>query len=350
MWPATVRYTGSSLRALSNDALLARLDALAAQERESTVDIVEHLMEVDRRELAIDLAYPSLFVYCVKKLGYSEAAAFSRIRAARAAASFPGVLPRLRSGGLHLEAVVRLYPYLGQDNSRELLDRASGASKREVLSLVAQLQTEPGAQRDVIVPVRASAQEPPPSGSSSDRAQPARCAPHPCGQAQAVPEIVPPPQHRFHFTADAELLDMVGRLRGLLRHKIPDGRLEKIFKEAAKALLARLERDKQALPARGARPPAPLSHDARPDPKNVRRGGRIVPRAVKRAVWARDGGRCAYTAPDGRRCESRDALEYDHIVAWADGGRSDAPDNVRLLCRAHNQRLGRRRFGPRRRR
>ena len=109
-------------------------------------------MEDERRELAIDLAYPSLFVYCVKKLGYSEAAAFSRIRAARAATSFPDVLTRLRSGSLHLDAVVRLYPYLDRDNSRELLDRASGASKREVLSLVAQLQTEPGAQRDVIVP------------------------------------------------------------------------------------------------------------------------------------------------------------------------------------------------------
>ena len=87
----------------------------------------------------------------MKKLGYSEAAAFSRIRAARAATSFPDVLTRLRSGSLHLDAVVRLYPYLDRDNSRELLDRASGASKREVLSLVAQLQTEPGAQRDVIV-------------------------------------------------------------------------------------------------------------------------------------------------------------------------------------------------------
>jgi hypothetical protein len=183
-----------------------------------------------------------------------------------------------------------------------------------------------------------------------------------------------------------------------LRHRFPDGRLENIFKEAAKALLERLERDKHAVPARGSSPPAPPPHATPPDPqsagaavllspvpntqtalvrdvpklrildawyvpggagkpegageatpKGTGRSSRIVPRSVKRAVWARDGGRCAYTAPDGRRCESCDALEYDHIVAWADGGRSDTPDNIRLLCRAHNQRLGRRRFGPRRR-
>lgn len=275
-------------------------------------------MEVDRQELAIDLAHPSLFAYCVKTLGYSEAGAFARIRAARAAARFPDVLARLRSGRLHLDSVVRLYPHLDQDNSRELLDRASGASKREVLALVAQLQTEPGADRDVIVPVRASAPEPP-------------------AAAAPAAQIVPPPRHRVHFTADAELLGLVDRLRGLLRHKIPDGRLENIFKESAKALLARLERERNVLPV-PSRPSTP-----------VKRAGRIVPKAVKRAVWTRDGGRCAYVAADGRRCESREALEYDHVVAWADGGRSDAADNVRRLCRPHNQRLGRRRFGPRRR-
>lgn len=325
-------YTELSLRALPDGALLARLEALAAQERESTADVVEHLMEVDRRELAIDRAYPSLFAYCVKKLGYSEAAAFSRIRAARAAASFPDVLARLRSGSLHLEAVVRLYPYLDQENSQELLDRASGASKREVLSLVAQLQTEPGAQRDVIVPVRSSVPE------ASPPQEPSSCDP-----SQTVVEIIPAPQHRFHFTADAELLDIVDKLRGLLRHKFPDGRLESIFKEAVTTLLAKLERDRRTLPTQEAKPSLAAS---RPKLQDGRRN-RVVPSRVKRLVWTRDGGRCSYTAFDGRRCDSRDALEYDHIVAWADGGRSDAADNIRLLCRAHNQRLGRRRFGPR---
>lgn len=152
--------------------------------------------------------------------------------------------------------------------------------------------------------------------------------------------VIPPPNHRFHFTGDGELLGMVERLRSLLRHKFPDGRLENIFKEAAKTLLEKIERDRNPLPgsSRSPRPPGP----AKP-------GSRFVPRSIKRQVWARDGGQCAYTAADGRRCESRDALEYDHIIPWADGGRSDTADNIRLLCRAHNQRLGRRRFGPRRR-
>ena len=201
--------------------------------------------------------------------------------------------------------------------------------------MVARLEPEPGAHRDVIVPVQSSEPE---------TAQPIEVSsgvPNPAREDRFQSEIIPPPQHRFHFTADAELLQMVDRLRGLLRHKIPDGRLEGIFKEAAKTLLAKIDHDKAVLYLQ------PKKRSGPSPSSSERRGSRFVPRTIKREVWTRDGGRCAYAAPDGRRCESHEALEYDHIVAWADGGRSDTPDNIRLLCRAHNQRLGRRRFGVR---
>jgi hypothetical protein len=335
-------YAGSSLRALGDADLLARLEALVAQERESTADVVEHLMEVDRRELAIDSAYPSIFAYCTQKLRYSEAATLYRIRAARAASRFPDVLTRLRAGSLHLEAIVRLCPYLDEDNSRDLLDRASGATKREVLALVAQLQTEPPPQRDVITPIRAAERKPDAAPRSEPLGEPGEQAVSGADPAPTA-QLMPPPLHRFHFTADAELLDMVERLRGYLRHKIPDGRLESIFKEAARTLISKIEHERGVLPADAKK--QPLASGA----AHGRRGSRIVPKAVKRAVWTRDDGRCAFAASDGRRCESREALEYDHVIAWADGGRSEDLANIRLLCRAHNQRLGRKRFGPRRR-
>jgi 5-methylcytosine-specific restriction endonuclease McrA len=55
---------------------------------------------------------------------------------------------------------------------------------------------------------------------------------------------------------------------------------------------------------------------------------------VRRQVWKRDGGRCAWVGPDGRRCESRWQLEYDHVHPAALGGAATV-DNGRLLCRAH---------------
>ena len=57
-----------------------------------------------------------------------------------------------------------------------------------------------------------------------------------------------------------------------------------------------------------------------------------IPEAVRIEVWRRDGGRCA-------RCESRDRLEYDHIVPVSEGGGSTAR-NIELLCEACNRRKG----------
>jgi hypothetical protein len=55
---------------------------------------------------------------------------------------------------------------------------------------------------------------------------------------------------------------------------------------------------------------------------------------VKREVWARDGGRCAFVGPDGR-CAERGFLEFHHVQPYALGGATTA-GNLQLRCRAHN--------------
>ena len=65
---------------------------------------------------------------------------------------------------------------------------------------------------------------------------------------------------------------------------------------------------------------------------------------VRAAVYQRDGGVCTFIREDGQRCGCRHALQYDHIVAIADGGASTV-ENLRLLCPAHNQLEAERRFG-----
>lgn len=307
------RMESMSLTHLSSDALLLRLRELVAQDRGVTADLIEHLGEVDRREIVIDAGHPSLFDYCVKVLRYSEAAAFLRIRAARAAAKFPRILEDLRSGTIHLDAIMRLYPHLSEENSDALLTQASGASKREVQALVAWLGGETAPERDVV-------RWHPPSKTEATVAAP----------EEASPMVIPPARIRLSFTADDEFLRKVERLRGLRRHKFPEGRLEDLLNESVEQHLSRLE---PRITKRAAKKPP---------------SGRRIPAAVKAAVWERDEARCTYIAQDGRRCESREFLEFDHIRPWSMGGRSEL-SNVRLLCRPHNQRLGRRQFGPRRR-
>jgi len=70
----------------------------------------------------------------------------------------------------------------------------------------------------------------------------------------------------------------------------------------------------------------------------------VLTAAVKRQVWTRDGGRCQWPLESGGICGSTVRLEFDHQVPRARGGLSTT-DNVRLLCRFHNDLAARRAFG-----
>lgn len=61
-----------------------------------------------------------------------------------------------------------------------------------------------------------------------------------------------------------------------------------------------------------------------------------VPAHVKRAVWKRDGGKCQWHLASGGICGSTKRLELAHRQARAQGGLPTI-DNIRLLCRFHNQ-------------
>ena len=145
----------------------------------------------------------------------------------------------------------------------------------------------------------------------------------------------------FSFTGDETLLQDVDRAKELLRHKYPYGRLEAVFTEALSALLDRIDPERRLL--RKARRCAGSGAGAGLPRRRGRR--RAIPRRVKDAVWRRDGGQCAFTAPDGRRCGSAAGLEIDHVQPLAHGGAKDDLSNLRLLCRAHNDIEARRAFG-----
>lgn len=56
---------------------------------------------------------------------------------------------------------------------------------------------------------------------------------------------------------------------------------------------------------------------------------RLIPTAVKLAVWKRDRGQCVI-------CGSRQNLHFDHIIPHSRGGSSSTVENIQLLCAAHN--------------
>ncbi len=74
----------------------------------------------------------------------------------------------------------------------------------------------------------------------------------------------------------------------------------------------------------------PMVDGANGEPLNVGRKQRTVPAALKRALWARDGG-CTFPG-----CTHRRFVDAHHIRHWADGGETSLA-NTMLLCGGHHR-------------
>jgi hypothetical protein len=318
---------------LSNDELLAGLQHFAASERRGTAQLVAHLVELETRGLHIKAAFTSLFAYCCEALHLSEDAAYNRIEAARAARRFPVILDLLDSGELSVTTARMLGRILTTENHTKVLAAASGQSKRAVEELVVQYAPRPDVPTSLRkVPERTTTAATPravtlvmdtsapalPAPSS----RPAEPAPAPSRPASVTP--LAPSRYELKVTVSRETRDKLRLAQDLLRHAIPSGDTAEILDRALTLLLADVARKKFAATER----PRP-SHGATTDSRE--------PAAhVKRAVAKRDDNRCAYVAPDGRRCGARAFLEFHHLKMYVNGGQATV-ENLALRCRLHNQ-------------
>jgi 5-methylcytosine-specific restriction endonuclease McrA len=324
--------TWSCIAHLSDEQLLRDVHTLATRERQATADLIAALMEVDARRLYLGEGCSSLFTWCTQVLHFSEHAAYGRIEAARAARRFPLILEQLAEGTVTLTTACLLAPLLTEENHRQLLEEARHKSKRDVELIVARLRPQPAVPplvRKLPAPkapasigtVMTSMREPAPVGTQ----------PAPLPRAAVVKPLAPE-VYKIQFTMSREMHDRLRQAQDLLRHAIPNGDLAAVFDRALGLLLDDLYKSKCA----EARRPRPA--------RCTTTKSRHVPAAIRREVWKRDGGQCAFVGEQGR-CAERGLLEYHHVLPFAAGGETTA-DNLQLRCRGHNQHEAELYFGP----
>ena len=330
------------LNDLSDQELLSALDQACFDTRRLLGRVLAYLGEVEERRLYARASYPSMYEFCIRKLGMSEGETYRRLTGARIVARFPQLLPRLTSGSLHLTALVQLRDLWTQENIDELASAVAGKSKLEIAHEIARRAPRPDVPDRVqklptlplqqhsdkgssLPAVETSGADPAPSSDASSDARcsdaPTRDVPTPARRDR----IEPLSEQRFklQFTIGQEFRHKLAQVQDLMRHRNPDGNLETVFGQALDALLAKLEREQRAKTERPQKHPRP----ARPG---------TVTAATRREVFARDGEQCSFVDPDGMRCSATTLLEIDHIKSRGKGGSSDAA-NLRVLCRAHNQ-------------
>ena len=337
---------------LSDPELVAEVTRLAACEKDTTASLIAHLAELYGRRLHEREGFSSLFTYCRDVLRHSDSEAYDRMKAAKVARRYPVVLGLLASGSMNLTTVRLLAPHLTRKNHEELLAEASGKRKRQVQELLARWFPKPdvpssvrklpgrvGAAPDTApVPVSTwpSATIVAAAVCLSGSDAPVNSVAGPAAASSDVPErpaipkpprplILPLAPDRYHvnFTATADTCEKLEFARDLLRHAIPSGDAAQIFARSLDALIDELVKQKYAVTGR---PRGNQDHAE---------DSRYIPAEVKRAVYIRDRGRCAFVGTGGLRCGERGLVEFHHVVPYAVGGGASV-DNIELRCRAHN--------------
>ena len=123
----------NTLRFVSDDELLFRTRELARHETELTIVTIQHLDEIERRELYDKRGYPSLFEYAVRELHYSKGCAWRRIMVMRLCRAVPGIADKLRSGELNLTTASQLQNAI-EKRARKAARNAARNAAREPAS------------------------------------------------------------------------------------------------------------------------------------------------------------------------------------------------------------------------
>jgi hypothetical protein len=301
--------------------VLAGLKREVHAERAASARVIAWLVEVERRRLWAEEGYSSLFSYCVEVLGFSEDETCNRIGAVRAVLAYPVVLEMLEARTLTMTAARLLHPHLGGHVApAQVFAAAAGKSRREVEKLVASLSPRPDVPttiRKVSAP-QGAAPMLPLAGDPAPQAKPVP-APRPAEVAPLSPD-----RFRLQVTISGDAVEKLELAQDLLSHAVPSRDAAAVLGRALDLLLDELLRRKFA---------------ATDDPRDGRPtagGSRHIPAAVKRTVYARDRGRCAFVGGTGHRCHERRFLEFHHREPFAFGG-PPTVGNTSLRCRAHNQ-------------
>ena len=335
---------------LSPEAAIARLEAIDLEEKSRLAEGIALIAVIDHRRDYLAAGYPCTLDFCVGRLRMSQDRALKRIQVARVALRLPEILECLGDGRLSVCTASVLAPHLTPETAAALLEAAAFRSRREILRLLGE---------------RSRADAPPPIGPESPSTVQDTSDSYAPGHMDSLSDLLAPPasdaipssvapaqvepsrrgrvygsatgDHEVRLSITDEEHDDLCRAQALLGHAVPSGDPALVYARAMKHYLAHLE--KQRLGVK--RTPAAsvcATDSAPPTPRSASKasGGRGISKTMRRQVWERDSGRCTFVGTDGHRCGATRRLEFDHVLPVAQGG-GTTPENLRLLCRAHNQ-------------
>jgi 5-methylcytosine-specific restriction endonuclease McrA len=337
---------------LSNTELAERILETRDSERKLEVEFLLYIREIEKRDLHLEWGYSSLFTYLVKYLGYSEGGASRRVRVSRLIEEYPEIVEMLKGGSTNLTSLSYVAKILRSDNSGEILSEIKEKPSREVEELSIRYKAPGRKVADSIKPVLIAPKVT--KGTTANRGlfDKAPCESNGgndiptksfCNRQESILDIpvTRKVEYQLRCSLSPEVKSKLERAQALIVHKVQGNTsLENVLDVLLDSYLTthgREERAERARKRKKSRRKAKVTSKSPAKRKHI-------PSEIKRSVYERDMYACSYISNDGTCCKKTAGLEIDHILPVALGG-DNSEDNLRVLCREHNQFYARKAFG-----
>lgn len=297
---------------LSNQELIARLEKLARTERKLTHQILLHINEVESRQLYFKQGFESLFAYLTRGIMYSESAAYRRIQAARLLRATPQIADKIESGALNLSQLSQVQKCIKAEKKKGI-----SIAPLKITETLAALENKNTFESEQIL-----AKEFVQQVKTYDSVRP-----------QGDESI------RVEMTLSKEQFDDLRHAKDLLSHQCPNGNWSEVITALAqKFIQSKLGKKESANQGTGKEIAQGNTATKVTAAARSRQYRPALPTRIRRQVFAKAQHQCEFVSREtGARCTSKFQLEIDHRKPLAlDGG--DEPENLRILCRSHNQR------------
>lgn len=257
--------------------------------------------------LHFEMGFQNLHEFAVQHLGLSDASAYRRITAMRVVREIPDVRAGLESGALCVANITAANTVFRAENKAGR--PRSVEEKKKVFQQLEGLSKREGERKLLEIAPQALPRE-------RERA--------------LTPELT-----ELRVVVDAETLQLLRQLRNAHPQEDTPALLKRVLKESV-ARLQSSRQPKQPVVVHSKIKDAPTPIFA-PVQKSAPQTSppQLSLAEMRRQTLARAHYRCEYQSPDGRRCQSQQGLEIDHIQPRAQGG-LDVASNLRVLCRGHN--------------
>ncbi len=279
--------------------------------RKNEAEILDLIAQADQtKDFLMLVQYPSLFSYCVKEIGLTEAETCNFLALYKKSKEIPALTEAIQSGEVSVSKLRHICPVITAENQNHWIEKAKTETNKNLIDEVA--KTSPYTKRKTVLK---------PAGEGMKRLA-----------LDITPELM---EHllRLQEVLKASDLAQVIEVAVLetLERKDPVKKADRAEERAKKK-----EASKKVEVETGAESVRKPKQEDSKDSSVAKQTRKALPKHLVHAINRRDRGQCCYYGVRNSRCDSKYRVEIHHIEPVSRGGK-DEYENLVTLCHDHHK-------------